>query len=121
MKETSLNKYQLFFEILELISSKRKKFKGIITPSTRLRETNLDSLDLPVRGYNCLRRAGCSTIGDVLSKYPTKQDVKRIRNCGEKSANEIFIHFMAYQYEMLSDKEKAGYLKKLLNLNGIEA
>ena len=47
--------------------------------------TELEIADFSVRTYNCLKRAGCDTIGDALHKY----GLPLVRNLGKKSMQEI--------------------------------
>jgi len=44
-------------------------------------------LELSVRAYNCLKRAGINTIADLLDK--TIDDLGKVRNLGKKSIDEI--------------------------------
>ena len=48
---------------------------------------NLEDLDLSVRSYNCLKRAGIDTLEDIVQK--TKEDMIKIRNLGRKNLEEI--------------------------------
>ena len=50
-------------------------------------EMNIDELELSVRSYNCLKRAGINTVGDIISK--TEVEVMRVRNLGKKSLDEV--------------------------------
>lgn len=47
----------------------------------------IDDLELSVRAYNCLKRAGINTIADLLDK--TVEDLGKVRNLGKKSIEEI--------------------------------
>lgn len=47
----------------------------------------IEELDLTVRSYNCLKRAGILTIGDLISR--TESEIKATRNLGNKSLLEI--------------------------------
>lgn len=47
----------------------------------------IENLDLTMRSYNCLKRAGIRTIGDLLNF--TYYDLIKIRNLGRKSMKEI--------------------------------
>ncbi|MBX6377340.1 MAG: DNA-directed RNA polymerase subunit alpha [Clostridia bacterium] len=53
----------------------------------RLLEMSIDELDLSVRSYNCLKRAGINTIGELVSK--TVEDMMKVRNLGRKSLEEV--------------------------------
>lgn len=48
----------------------------------------LENLELSVRSYNCLKRAGCNTIGDV-KKLMDEGTLQNVRNLGKKSCKEI--------------------------------
>jgi DNA-directed RNA polymerase subunit alpha len=48
---------------------------------------NIDELDLSVRAYNCLMRAGIWTVEDLCDKTP--EDMMRVRNLGRRSLEEI--------------------------------
>ncbi len=50
-------------------------------------ETSIDDLDFSVRAYNCLKRAGINTLGDLTSK--SELEMMRIRNLGKKSLKEV--------------------------------
>ncbi len=53
-------------------------------------ETPIEALELNVRAYNCLKRAGIATIGQVLDKLVTNEnDLLEIRNFGQKSLEEL--------------------------------
>ncbi len=50
-------------------------------------ETSIDDLDFSVRAYNCLKRAGVNTLGDLTSK--SEIEMMKIRNLGKKSLKEV--------------------------------
>ena len=47
----------------------------------------IEDLDLSVRSYNCLKREGVSTVGELVSK--SENDLLEIRNFGQKSIEEV--------------------------------
>ena len=47
----------------------------------------IEDLVLSVRSYNCLKRAGIETIGELTAK--TEEDMIKVRNLGRKSLKEI--------------------------------
>jgi DNA-directed RNA polymerase subunit alpha len=49
--------------------------------------TPIEDLDLTVRSYNCLKREGVATVGDLVQK--TEEDLLEIRNFGQKSIDEV--------------------------------
>ena len=60
--------------------------KGGISRDSYLRMT-IEELDLSVRSYNCLKRAGINTVGDLVEK--TFDDMMKVRNLGRKSLEEV--------------------------------
>jgi DNA-directed RNA polymerase subunit alpha len=72
-------------------------------------EMPIEDLELTVRAYNCLKRAGITQVGEILEKLKKGQDeILAIRNFGEKSLDELM--------ERLEEK---GYLE-LINEDGAE-
>ena len=50
-------------------------------------EMNLDELELSVRSYNCLKRAGINTVEELCNR--TSEDMMKVRNLGRKSLEEV--------------------------------
>ena len=48
---------------------------------------SIDELELSVRSYNCLKRAGIQTVEELIQK--TEEDMMKVRNLGKKSLKEI--------------------------------
>ncbi|UMZ75420.1 DNA-directed RNA polymerase subunit alpha [Natranaerofaba carboxydovora] len=53
----------------------------------KIMEMTIDELDLSVRSYNCLKRAGINTIHELTQKTP--EDMMKVRNLGKKSLVEV--------------------------------
>ncbi|NYE57969.1 DNA-directed RNA polymerase subunit alpha [Carboxydothermus ferrireducens] len=53
----------------------------------KLAEMPIEDLDLSVRSYNCLKRAGINTVGELIQK--TEADMMKVRNLGKKSLEEV--------------------------------
>ena len=51
-------------------------------------EMSIDELELSVRSYNCLKRAGINTVEELTNKTP--DDVMKVRNLGRKSLDEVY-------------------------------
>lgn len=62
-------------------------------------DNSLDSFDLSVRTYNCLRRAGCETLRDAFMM----DTLNNVRNLGIKSLNEVRDWARALGYELRCD------------------
>ena len=50
-------------------------------------EMNIDELELSVRSYNCLKRAGINTVEELTNR--TSEDMMKVRNLGRKSLEEV--------------------------------
>lgn len=81
--------------LTRLVDTRIKELKLIRNNKLPL-SANIDSLypELSVRARNVLKRSGCETIADVLSKSPS--DLKRMRNMGKHTLEEIIDRFGEY-------------------------
>ena len=57
------------------------------TKKEKVLEMTIEELDLSVRSFNCLKRAGIDTVEDLTSK--TEEDMIKVRNLGKKSLEEV--------------------------------
>lgn len=59
---------------------------------------HVEELDLTLRSFNCLKRAGIDTVGDIVSK--SKDEMAKIKNFGKKSLDEVEdkIHSMGLEF-----------------------
>lgn len=57
----------------------------------------VEDLGLSVRAYNCVRRAGCATVKDMITMFPTYEDAMKIRNLGRKSLDEVSARLREYR------------------------
>jgi len=53
----------------------------------RVLEMTIEELDLSVRSFNCLKRAGINTVQELTEK--TEEDMMKVRNLGKKSLEEV--------------------------------
>ncbi|MCH3999198.1 MAG: DNA-directed RNA polymerase subunit alpha [Lachnospiraceae bacterium] len=56
-------------------------------PAKKALEMSIDELELSVRSYNCLKRAGINTVEELCNKTP--DDMMKVRNLGRKSLEEV--------------------------------
>lgn len=69
----------------------------------RIAETSIEDLDLSVRAFNCLKRAGISSVGEILEKLDRDEnELLAIRNFGQKSLDELKEKLTAKGYWPLS-------------------
>ena len=109
--------------MIEFLYEHKKFIRFNVYLSKKELDENLSVLDLSQRSINCLRRAGFTTLGDLLKAISvtgderSKEKLLRLRNLGRKSAEEILLTIMCYQFQILSDKEKVEYLQDIVRLN----
>ena len=84
-----------------------------------LYNTGLEALDLSARSSNCLHRAGYRTVGQLVEAIDSREDLKKIRNCGAKSIDEIMEQLFCYQYCLLDSNRKIKYINKIIEYNAI--
>ena len=66
-------------------------------------EMTIEELDLSVRSFNCLKRAGINTVEDLINK--TEDDMMKVRNLGRKSLEEVIGKLNALGFSLQSDDE----------------
>jgi len=65
-----------------------------LEPEPKLKSVGIDEMDLSVRAYNCLRRAGIDTLADLQKM--TQEDLMKVRNLGRKGLEEIIAKAKEY-------------------------
>jgi DNA-directed RNA polymerase subunit alpha len=66
-------------------------------------ETSIEDMDLSVRSYNCLKRAGINTVEDLTKK--SREDMLKVRNLGLKSLEEVIQKLESYNLGLRKDEE----------------
>ena len=61
-------------------------------------EMSIDELELSVRSYNCLKRAGINTVEELTNKTP--EDMMKVRNLGRKSLEEVLAKLKELDLEL---------------------
>lgn len=100
-----------------LHDSKSGKFYFNFHLTGKMSETPIEALDLGVRAYNSLKRAGYMNIGDLAEAIASGVEISKNRNCGKKSCREIMEKMFLYQYNSLPQEERVGYVKEVVFLN----
>ena len=72
-------------------------------PTVKILEMNIEDMDLSVRSYNCLKRAGIHTVEDLTKK--TEEDMLKVRNLGRKSLDEVINKLHSYGLSLLNKEE----------------
>ncbi len=89
--------------------------------SSRVAETPIEVLELTVRAYNCLKRAGITTIGEILKLMEKgEEEMLSIRNFGKKSLDELVEKLSAKGYMDVQGVDLRAYLGYLGGGNGAD-
>ncbi|MCD8005539.1 MAG: DNA-directed RNA polymerase subunit alpha [Oscillospiraceae bacterium] len=78
----------------EIMTEKENKTKD------KVLEMTIEELDLSVRSFNCLKRAGINTVSDLAEK--TEEEMMKVRNLGKKSFEEVKTRLASLGVEMNS-------------------
>ncbi|MBN2852454.1 MAG: DNA-directed RNA polymerase subunit alpha [Clostridia bacterium] len=77
----------LFIELSERAQNTDIMIEKEDDEKEKILETTIEELDLTVRSYNCLKRAGINTVEDLTNKTP--EEMMKVRNLGKKSLDEV--------------------------------
>ncbi len=86
--------------------SDTSKDKEILAPADgddengKILDMNIDELELSVRSYNCLKRAGINTVAELCAKTP--EDMMKVRNLGRKSLDEVLAKLKELNLQLTS-------------------
>lgn len=72
--------------------------------SQKVMDMNIDELELSVRSYNCLKRAGINTVEELCSR--TSEDMMKVRNLGRKSLEEVLAKLKELGLQLNSSDEQ---------------
>ena len=66
-------------------------------------EMTIEELDLSVRSFNCLKRAGIDTVEDLINR--TEEEMIKVRNLGKKSLEEVIqkLHSLGFELRKVED------------------
>ena len=77
----------LFIDLSENAKNAEVMSEPIEDEKEKVLEMSIDELELSVRSYNCLKRAGINTVEELTNKTP--EDMMKVRNLGRKSLEEV--------------------------------
>ena len=66
-------------------------------------EMTIEELDLSVRSFNCLKRAGINTVEDLINK--SEDEMMKVRNLGRKSLEEVIAKLESLGFNLTNDDE----------------
>ena len=77
----------LFVDLSETAQRTEIMTDKVVDEKVKVMEMNIDELELSVRSFNCLKRAGINTVEELTNKTP--EDMMKVRNLGRKSLEEV--------------------------------
>lgn len=69
----------------------------------KILEMTIEELDLSVRSFNCLKRAGINTVEDLISK--SEEEMMKVRNLGKKSFDEVKEKLKSLGFDLNAEEE----------------
>lgn len=77
------------------------------TIKEKVLEMTIEELDMSVRSFNCLKRAGIDTVEDLTNR--TEEDMIKVRNLGKKSLEEVIQKLQSLGLSLKKRKTKRNY------------
>ncbi len=78
---------EIFIDLSEATKNTQVMVEKEESKKEKVLEMSIEDLELSVRSFNCLKRAGISTVEDLANK--TEEDMMKVRNLGKKSLDEV--------------------------------
>ena len=92
-----------FVELSDEVGSTEIMEKKEDTGKDKVLEMTIEELDLSVLAFNCLKRAGVNSVGDLINKSP--EEMMKVRNLGKKSLEEVIGKLEALGFKLNDDEE----------------
>lgn len=93
----------LFIDLSESAKNTEIMIEKEESKKEKVLETTIEELDLSVRSYNCLKRAGINTVQDLTNK--SENDMMKVRNLGRKSLEEVIAKLDGMGLSLSSNEE----------------
>ncbi len=93
----------LFIDLSETAKNTQIMIEKEESKKGKVLEMPIEELELSVRSYNCLKRAGISTVEDLANK--SGSDMMKVRNLGKKSLDEVTNKLHALGLDFASEEE----------------
>ena len=94
---------RLFVNLSDVISGMDILVSREEDKQQKVLEMNIEDMDLSVRSYNCLKRAGIHTVEDLTKR--SEDDMLKVRNLGRKSLDEVIGKLHSYGLDLKSNEE----------------
>ncbi len=93
----------LFVELVDSMSQMETLVSREEDKQTKVLEMTIEDMDLSVRSYNCLKRAGICTVEDLTKK--SESDLAKVKNLGKRSLEEVAEKLQSYGLSLRNDEE----------------
>ena len=93
----------LFVDLSDEVSNTEIMVVKDDSAKEKVLEMTIEELDLSVRSFNCLKRAGINTDEDLINK--TEEDMMRVRNLGRKSLDEVVAKLASLGFTLHDEDE----------------
>ena len=94
---------ELFIDLSETAKNTQIMVEKEESTKEKVLEMSIEDLELSVRSFNCLKRAGISTVEDLTSK--TISDMMKVRNLGKKSLDEVTNKLHALGLDFMTEED----------------
>ena len=94
---------ELFIDLSEATKNTQVMIEKEESKKEKVLETSIEELELSVRSFNCLKRAGIATVEDLTNK--TENDMMKVRNLGKKSLDEVVAKLHSLGLSFAEDDE----------------
>ena len=93
----------LFVELVESMSQMDILVCREEDKQTKVLEMTIEDIDLSVRSFNCLKRAGINTVADLTKK--SESDLAKVKNLGKRSLEEVAAKLQSFGLSLRNDEE----------------
>ncbi len=93
----------LFIDLSEETSNVEMMAEKDDKGKEKILEMTIEELDLSVRSFNCLKRAGINTVNDLIGK--SAEEMMKVRNLGKKSFDEVKEKLQSLGYDLSSEED----------------
>ena len=93
----------LFVDLSDEVSNTEIMVVKDDSAKEKVLEMTIEELDLSVRSFNCLKRAGINTVEDLINK--TEDDMMKVRNLGRKSLDEVVAKLASLDLSLRDEDE----------------
>ena len=94
---------KLFIDMSDEAKNKEIMVERAEVKKVKVLEMTIEELDLSVRSFNCLKRAGIDTVEDLIDR--TEEDMMKVRNLGRKSLEEVIQKLNSLGLSLKKDEE----------------